>query len=61
MSRILVTNNTHTVFAELAQDDTDGNWSAMCEVGDWESEPGRWYDLRDLAEEAGIHMDRSHQ
>lgn len=60
MSRIIVTNNAQTVFAELAQDE-DGNWGAMCEVGDWESQLGRWYNLRDLAEEAGIHMDQAHR
>lgn len=61
MSRILVANDAHTVYAEMAQDDTDGNWGAVCEVGDWQSAPGRWYDLRDLAEEAGLHMDQAHR
>ncbi|MEV0214348.1 hypothetical protein [Micromonospora sp. NPDC050695] len=60
MSRLFVTNDASAATAELVVDD-DGNWSGRCDANDWRSESGRWYELRDLVEEAGTHMDQAHR
>ncbi|MFI1194127.1 hypothetical protein ACH4T9_12830 [Micromonospora sp. NPDC020750] len=60
MSRLLVSNDLRTVFAEVAETD-DGVITAACEAGDWATDPDRDDQLADVLQEAQIHMDRAHR
>lgn len=61
MSRVLVANDTRTVYVEVAVEQTEGLTTATCE-GDrcgWRSEPFG-YSLPDAIDEAGTHLDQEH-
>ena len=60
MSRVLVANDTRTVYAEIFETD-DGVATAVCEAGDWATEPGRVDQFEDVVQFAQIHMDQVHR
>jgi hypothetical protein len=61
MSRFLVANDSRTVHVEVTIDPAEGLATAACEGCSWTTEPGRVDNVRDVIEEAGIHVDREHQ
>lgn len=59
MSRILVTNDDQSVWAELWCDES-GDWFATSTCNHQVMDLGQSSSLRDAAEEVAVHMDNFH-
>jgi hypothetical protein len=60
VSRVWVSNDTATVYAEVFLDEEEGNASAECRGCPWTTDPDRSDGARDVIEEAGIHLEHNH-
>ena len=60
MSRILVTSDDAQTVVDVAIDDIEGYATADCRGCPWTTDPDRTDGLRDVVEEAGIHLDLKH-
>lgn len=60
MSRIIVTSDDGQAVVDVAIDDSEGHATGACRDCGWLTDPDRYDGLRDVVEEAGLHLDHKH-